>query len=103
VVGVEHIVPALITHLLCPRGRAHDVCEQDCCQDTVAFCDSDGSGEEFLDAVTNLLMHEKEVILSGQFDQSCPWNVPGKKASAFHIDKRVFCAMDDQRWHMDGG
>ena len=67
-VGVEHIVPALITHLLCPRGRVHDVCEQNGRKDTVAFCHRDGSGEEFLDAITNLLMDEEKVILSGQLD-----------------------------------
>jgi hypothetical protein len=34
----------------------------------VAFCHRDGSGEEFLDTITNLLMDEEKVILSGQLD-----------------------------------
>jgi hypothetical protein len=48
-------------------------------------------------------MDEEKVILSGQLEQSSPWNVLGKKTSAIHIDERVSGAMDDQCWHVDRG
>jgi len=103
VMSVQQILPALVTHLLGPRGRVDNICEQNGRKDAVAFHHGDGSGEEFLDAVTNLLMDEEKVILSGQFDQSSPWNVLGKKASAIHIDECVSDAVNYQRWHMDRG
>ena len=62
VMGIEQIVPALVAQLLGPRGRAHDVGEQHGRKDTVAFCCGDGSGQKFLDRVTDLLVDEKEMI-----------------------------------------
>src|SRR5260370_38422799 len=78
--GVEQIVPALVAQLLGPRGRAHDVCEQHGRKDTVAFCRGDGSGQKLLDRVTDLLVDEKEMIVSRQLEQSCSRNLLGKKA-----------------------
>jgi len=103
VMSVQQIVPAVVTHFLSPRGRAHNVCEQNGRKDAVAFCHGDRSSEEFLDAVTNLIMEEEKVILSGQLDQSSTWNVLGKKTSAIHMDERVAGAVNDQRRHMDRG
>ena len=40
---------------------------------------------------------------SWQLEQSCSWNVLGKKASMFDVDERVPRAVDDQSWHVDRG
>src|SRR2546423_5517034 len=79
----EQIAPALVSQLLGPRGRTDDVGKQYGRKDTVAFCRRDGSSQKFFDCVTDLLVDKKEMIFSRQLEQSCSWNVLGKKASMF--------------------
>jgi len=50
-----------------------------------------------------LLVDEKEMIVSGQLEQSCSRNVLGKKASAFYLDELIPRAVDDLGWHADRG
>jgi hypothetical protein len=69
----------------------------------VVFCRGNGSGQKLLDRVTDLVVEEKEMIVTGQFEQSCSRNVFGKTASMFHVDERVPGAVDDQGWHVNRG
>src|SRR6266481_470376 len=101
VMRFEQIAPALVAQLLRPRGRTHDVRKQYGRKDTVAFCRGDGSGQKFLDCVSDLLVDKKEMIVSRQLEQSCARNVLGKKASMFDADERVTGAVDDQSRHVD--
>jgi hypothetical protein len=68
--STEQIAPASIAHLLGERCRANDVREQNCRKDSMALSDGHRAGEKLLYAITDLFMQKKEMILSGQLDQS---------------------------------
>ena len=53
--------------------------------------------------VTDLVVEEKEMIVTGQLEQSCSRNVFGENAPMFHVDERVPRAVDDQGWHVNRG